>query len=242
MYNIKYNSILTRLYYSIILIILFIGFVSAGETNEYQYFKYNEPSRFLTNCFLDELPCPDTINCSITIYTPAENTLINNVPIAYDGHIFYFDLNESDNSYIGTYQAVIYCNNGGTFIDKFVISYDVTGNGRPDPDGIVIVLFASIFIILSAFLLYITIYSLGHFIHLDFDLIDLAFNVGGYIGLLAVYMVHQYYLANPQMSNIFEWALYLGGLTNVLIPFIALIVSLIYQSIKKKNAWFGRTQ
>jgi hypothetical protein len=128
-----------------------IGLASAVEENEYQYFRLGEPSQFLSNCFLNDLPCPDTINCSITIYSPKNNTLINNVPIDYDGYLFNFPLSASDNSQIGCYQASIYCNNGATFLDKFAVSYCVTPNGTSTTTAQGIMYGAIIFLLMALF-------------------------------------------------------------------------------------------
>ena len=140
-----------RWYLFVISLILVMGLASAVEENEYQYFRLGEPSIFLSECFLDDLPCPDTINCSITIYSPKNNTLINNIPIDYDGYLFNFPLSASDNNQIGVYQASIYCNNGATFQDKFTVSYSVTPNGTSTTTAQGIMYGAIIFLLIAFF-------------------------------------------------------------------------------------------
>ena len=229
------GAIYSRLYYSIIILILVIGLASAGETNEYQYFKYKEPSKFLTNCFLNDLPCPDTINCTISIYSPKNNTLVNNVPISYDGHLFNFPLSSNDNSIIGTYQAVIYCNNGATFIDKFVVSYDVTGNAKKDPSEFVIVGFGFLFILLLVYLVYMIIHLVGHVFTLDYDILDMAKSIGGYFGLLGIALLEPYYLGNPDIHAWILMVVDIGLYTHIFLPLFSFgFVLIIGPFIKKK--------
>lgn len=123
-----------------------------------------------------------------------------------------------------------------------VWSYDfnITGNGKELPNGSVIVLFILFFLLILGLLTYMAIYSTGHFIKMDFDIIDLAYNLGVYFMLFGLYMVSQYYLGNPIIEDFLLLLVQVGALTNVLMPFMALIVSIFVGAYNKKKFDLGK--
>ncbi len=169
---------------------------------------------------------------NITISSPNGSTFINNQATTPMGNgAFNYTTTFTE---IGLYKVQMFCYDG-TYSFSGEGFYDVTGNGKPAPNGSVIVLFSIIFLISVVLTGYMALYTIGHMLTLDFDILDLAMDWGIYFGIVAVYFLQNYYLGN---EGIDKWLLLLvsvGGMFLILIPIIAFILSITIGSLQKKG-------
>lgn len=143
-----------------------------------------------------------------------------------------YTLNSSLNDKIGVLEIVYHCNvNGIDSNSGYTI--EITGNGKSEPDGIIVVLFIIAFLILVGLSCYLALYTIGHLINADFDIIDLSFDLGLFFMILALYFLENYYLGNPAIETYLLWFISAGGIMLVLVPFIAFILSLVKGSFKQ---------
>jgi hypothetical protein len=123
---------------------------------------------------------------------------------------------------------LFYCESFKKWVNSFTI-----GNG--DPEGIVVVVFMISFILILVFAGYTIIYSLGHAFKLDFDMKDLAINLGAYAGVAGLYMFSIYYLGNAQMESILLLCLQIGAVTHVFLPALYFILNITVGSYMEKR-------
>lgn len=145
----------------------------------------------------------------------------------------YFNYTFCNTSVIGYYIV-----NGVGDKDGEVVSWNYdfyVGSSNLEPDGVVIVLFILLFLILVGITCYISIYSIGHLINFDFDIIDLAFNWGLYFVIATAYFLETVYLGNSGIEKYLLWFLAVGGIFLILIPLIAFIISLFYGKLGKQQ-------
>jgi len=170
---------------------------------------------------------------NLSVYYPNSSLAINTL---MDSSSPRFSYNFCNTALLGVYDYNYFDDLGNTFNNNL----EVTGNGKPTPSGIVIVMFSCLFLLIVLFLVYIMIYSMGHLIRLDFDFLDLAYNLGLYFSILALYMLSLFYLGNPQIEDFLLLLIQICAWTNVFIPFIALVLSITIGSMVKKKLNFGR--
>lgn len=219
-----------KLYFLLVLIIL-VSSVSAID-----YYKYNTVIDYKKPCFNNLTYCSGTATCNITVFDPENSVVINNQLMT--NKVAYFNYSISNRTILGEYRADIVCFDAG-FKGANSFFFEVTGNGKSNPGTGIIILFIVLFVVIGISLIYLAIHSVGHFLTLDTDIIDVAFNMAGYIGLLAAYVMHDFYVGNPKIEEILVWVLGITGFTNVLVPLIAFFVSIIWQSMKRKKPWLG---
>jgi hypothetical protein len=124
---------------------------------------------------------------------------------------------------LGTYTYDYFDADGNVYVNDFTI----TPNGKDAPSGGIVVLFSAIFIVLIGLSCYFVVYTLGHFMQLDFDVIDLAIDFGIFFMVIVSFYFEGYYLANPFIGSMQDIMFYISGILFVLVPVIAFIVSLI---------------
>jgi len=117
----------------------------------------------------------------------------------------------------------------------FSYDFDVTLNGNPPGDGVVVVVYTIMFILFIAFGITYFIISLGHTIQLEMDLIDLTIMVSTYLAMWVFYYVSFEYLGNPIINEILEIAISVGAVTHVFLPFVAFLLSFIMTNLKFKQ-------
>lgn len=117
----------------------------------------------------------------------------------------------------------------------FAIYFDVTTNGKPESEGIVIVFFSLIFIIIFGFGLYFFIESFSHVLELDMDILDCAKMIAIYLSMWIFYYVSSEYLSNPLMNDILELAIDIGAITHVFLPIVGFLLSFILTNLKFKQ-------
>lgn len=113
---------------------------------------------------------------------------------------------------------------------------NVTGNGNETPEGIVIVLFIVIFLVLIGTVCYLALYSIGHLTRLDFSITDLAIDLGTFFMITGLYLLEELYFGNNFMRDYLIWFISIGGILLVFIPVIAFILSLTIGTIRKNNS------
>jgi hypothetical protein len=155
--------------------------------------------------------------------------------------IYYFDITDTNLANFGRY---VVCGYGDESASKKTWCADFTVNttGRPEPSGIVLVLFLIIFLGLLGLLTYLFIFSLGHAIKQDFDMIDLSFDWGLYFAVVAFYAFQNEYLGSPIMFSILDMLIYVGAVTHVFLPLIFLFLSIVHANVVKKKSMQGGFQ
>jgi len=178
-------------------------------------------------------------SCNLSTVTyPDGSTLILNQIMSKNGQAFNITLNNNNYSQLGTTCHYIVCTDG-VQLEAGSSCWDITGNGKDNPDGIVIVLFSLCFLIIMGFLIYELIVGIGHFASLDLDIVDVAKSIGIYFALIALYELGQFYLGNPDFSNWIVIFMKVGAFTNVIVPLVGFTISITVGSLKKKTLDFG---
>ena len=171
------------------------------------------------------------VNISSVLY-PNSSKALQNVEMTGDGVEYSYD-------FCSTTQLGSYIVNGYADVDgvKTVWAYDffITGNGKDNPSGAVVVLFIGLFIFILVFMTYLVIYSLGHVIKLDFDIMDLAWNYGIFFALVAMLMFQNFYLGNPEIQDFLRLFVNIGIFTSVFLPTIYFILTLTVGSWMQKR-------
>jgi hypothetical protein len=145
---------------------------------------------------------------------------------------YYYDF--CDTQQTGKYIATT-CGNGDGVKTCMDYSFLITGNGEEPPDGIVITLFILFFIILLLFTTYVIIYSIGHAVKLDFDVIDLAWNYGVFFILVGLKIAEEAYLGNVAIENYLGWTINIGIWVLMILPTIYFILTLTIGTILSKR-------
>jgi hypothetical protein len=173
---------------------------------------------------------------NITISYPNGSTFINNkqtTPLGNGAFNYTTIFTE-----LGIYKTQMFCYDG-TYSFSNEGFYEITGNGNEKPEGIVIVLFSIIFLVIFGFMLYEMILCFGHFASLDLDVIDLAKIWGTYFALLGVYLISITYLGNPMIEDWILLFIKIGAFTHLLIPMTGFFISITVGSLRKKKVDFG---
>jgi hypothetical protein len=208
------------------MLISIVGVASAETTYTFGVFKQGQNVSLIQDCS----SC--TYNNITSIMSPSSSLLAANKAMTKNGRIFNYTF--TNTASLGNYIVTGIGDLDGeptTWTYNFVIS----GNGKDEAGGGVIVLFSIFFIILVFITCYLAIYTIGHLMKLDFDLIDLAFDWGVFFAIIAMYFLEQFYLGNPGMEGYLLWFISIGGLMLVLVPIIAFILSITVGTLSKKS-------
>lgn len=139
----------------------------------------------------------------------------------------------------GFYAYIVQCN--GTTLGCADKGYfQVTGNGKAEATGNVVVFFSIIYILMGLLICYMGLYSLGHLLKLDFDLKDLGLNWGMFFATVIIYYLQDVYMGDAGVS---EWLLLMvqvAGIIFVLVPIIAFILSLMIGTLNKRSINAGQ--
>jgi hypothetical protein len=171
------------------------------------------------------------ISCMFHLYNQTgSHILISSSTIPTSTFDYEFLANADNFTSLGAYYYNIQCNSTdlGGYATSVVY---VTNTGEANPAGIVLIFFFAGFILILGFLIYIIIYSFGHFMKKDFDFNDLSFNLGIYFALFAFYVLHTHYFGDSIINSVLDVLIIVGAFTNVFFPFIFLIISMIWNSM-----------
>ena len=172
------------------------------------------------------------VSCKLHLYDLAgnhtfESGILDKDGNGYDHSVFINGGNFSDE---GQHAFYIWCNTTN-FGGEVKGTFQVNKTGVI-PDGIVIVLFSLLFIIVCFELLGLLLWTILHFIELNLDAKDLILNVSSYFALFAVYVLQLRFVGDVFMSDFLLFLLEMGAVTTVLIPIIGFAVSFIKQNMK----------
>lgn len=209
--------------------LVLISFISAQDIR--YYVEYNRGANLTEKCTINGMICDSSYECNLTVVDPDLQILVNNDGMTRTNGVYVYELLDNQTINLGKYEDNVYCYNG-VYNGTNTFYHKVTGNGNEDPDGIVVVLFVGAFIILMFYLIFFVLYGIGHFIALDFDMKDLAFNMGGYFALLGLYMLGRFYVGNLDINGFLEIFIYIGAITNVFLPITAFMVCFFKQNMK----------
>lgn len=115
----------------------------------------------------------------------------------------------------------------------------ITGNGKTEPDGVLSSTFSIFYVLIFGFLIYLLIYCFGHFLKLDFDLIDLAYSYGFFFAYLTLFYLSKYYVGNVFMESMMELFLWPLGILLLVVPLIMFVISLTVGALKPKDMTYG---
>lgn len=157
---------------------------------------------------------------------------LSNINMTKSGVTYSYTLISNYTADLGRY---IVCGFGDLDGQTTTWCYDfyVNATGRAEPSGSVLVFFIIGFLVIMGFLIYIFIYSFGHFIKKDFDMKDLAINWGLYFVLISFFILQGSYLGNPVMANILEVIVYVGAFTHMICSLIFFCITLIVANMEQ---------
>lgn len=212
-------------FFALIFLIFLLANVSA-EVQDLGYFQTN------TCVSLPQICSTCTYNNISTIKYPNASTAVSEVAMTKSGTSYSYSFcNTSD---LGQYIVNGY-GDMDSVLTTWVYNFHITGNGKPDASGSVIVLFCIAFLILVGLTCYLAIYTLGHLIALDFDIIDLAFDWGLFFMICGLYFLEVFYLGNTGIEKYLLWFMSVGGIFLVVLPLISFILSITIGSLSRSK-------
>lgn len=113
--------------------------------------------------------------------------------------------------------------------------FKITLNGNPEPEGITIVFFSIIYVILLCLYVGVLMYTVFHFVMMDFDAKDLILNVCLYLSTFALYILGSNFFGNEFFDTMMLWMISVGSITTMIVPISAFIVSYFKGGIDKFN-------
>jgi hypothetical protein len=153
----------------------------------------------------------------------------SNIPMTKVGLSFNYTFCNTD--VLGVYLYDYFDDSNNVYVNSF----EITGNGKTNASGSVIVLFSLIFIIVAGLICFLAITSLGHLLSLDYDILDFAKSFGIYVVIFVLYFLEQFYVGNPTMDGFLLMIVSWGWIFFIMIPSVALILSLTVGTLQKKK-------
>lgn len=199
--------------------------LAVGQMNEFEIHVYN---------ISDGTPVTSGICCYLHLYNSTGNHLLEMEDCSVSHNFDYSFKVGGGNVTLQTTTALFQCNSTllGGFGEEELI---VTQSGYAEGSDNLKVFFSLLFIILLGALAYVIIYSIGHAVSLDFDMLDLAINYGIYFMVIGIYWLHNLYLGEPFISNMLVWVIEIGAVTQIFLPTIYLILTLTIGTWMKRR-------
>jgi len=220
--------------YTISMVIILTMFILPSISAQQPY-KQSTDVNIKIPCFNNNTYCSASAVCNVTILAPDGSTIVYNQLMTNQLTYHNYTIISNYTSQLGFYQSSMVCQDGGRS-GSYTFEFQVTGNGKDPPSGIVIVLFSLLFLIIIGFMVYSVVHTTGHFIKRDFDILDLAMNWGLYFALLALFTLEGFYLGNPDIHSWFLWLIYVTGITHIFLPAIAFGFSFITNLLKVRRS------
>jgi hypothetical protein len=210
-----------KLIWALMLGILLISFASAYAPKE-----VNQNLSF-------SITSNNATACNVTTMENEEVTILN-IPMTKTAQTFYVTIDAGNITQTGEHCFNVECSDG---ISKTTGEecFDITSNGKEKPSGAVITIFIILFLLLLGFMTYLIIYSFGHALSLDFDIIDLAWNYGGFFVILGMSLFEKTYLGNSDIQNFLNVVIDVGIFTSIVAPTIYFILTLTIGTWMKKR-------
>lgn len=186
------------------------------------------------------VPFPNTeIDCYTHIYDSTGSHVLESEAFVKDANgwdleyeILYGNFTEAGE--INT--LYIWCNNTAQNLGGSVKgSYEITSNGKPTPEGIVILGFCFIMIFLFSMVVFFLVRATGLIIDANFDILDISYAWGLYFGLLGINLLAGIYLGNLIISEWLELFVTFLGFPLIIIPVVAFFLSLFRTKKKEKE-------
>lgn len=206
----------------------------------FEAIKYNTTFNFHVHTLniSTGLPISNTnVDCFLHLYDMTGNHLYESGPMTKNGNGF--DLTEvvtygNFTDYGNTNAYYISCNAseiGGAVGD----TYEITANGQPSPEGVVIVGFGILLLFILAGSVLLIVKAVGNMIDRDFDLLDVAKMWGLFFALLGVNQLAVTYLGNVVINNWLDLFVKLYAFPMVIVPLIAFFLSLFNMNKEQKK-------
>lgn len=213
----------------ILLGIFFFSLVSSQSVQTLGYFKNGNDislTQICSNC--------SYVNISSVNY-PNMSVAVSEVEMSKVGIYFNYVLSGDYTQEFGKYIVCGYGDLEGS-VTAWCYDFFVNGTGRAEPSGAVVTLFIVSFLIVLFLFVWLFVYSLGHAIKKDFDVVDLGFDFGIYFALLGLYILQQQYLGNPVIDNILFIFVYVGAFTHIFAASIFFFISLFRASAERTRS------
>jgi hypothetical protein len=220
---------------SLVLLLLLISSVSASPYIVPQPIAQGLNYSLKLPCTNNGTDCLGTSSCNITLTNPNGTNIFLNQPLSNSSFpLWNITINDTylgtQGWYNGYYVCVV-----GSGVGKEQVQFQVTGFGKPEPSGGVIVFFSIMLFIIYGTMIYVFFHSIGHMLQLDFDLRDLGFNWG----ILFCYYVFVYltkiYLGNPDFIKFMNPVLIVAVIFNGFLPILAFVLNLTVGTMIRKN-------
>lgn len=216
----------------VILLVFCVSFVFANGTTT--NVPFNKTISIPFTCTVNNQIPSASATYNISIYYPNGSALVQNDKATSlgQGSFTYNILFPST----GTYAVQSFC-------------YDVAGNysssdyfyvstsGADKPGENLVIFFSILFLIILFYSVYIMIHMIAHVFVLDFDAIDMALTIGGYIALLGVQMLQNSYLGDASLSGWIDLFISIGLWTHVMLPLFSFAFILTVGQFIKKKLW-----
>lgn len=203
----------------IFLVLFLLPFISSQSLQTLGIFKNNQDVTLLQTCS----------NCSYNnisnVYYPNSTTIIEDVVMIKTGNSYHYVLS---GNYLQNFGRYIVCGYGDPDGIKTVWCYDffINSTGREEPSGAILTFFIISFIAILFLFVLLFVYSMGHAIKKDFDIVDLGIDFGIYFALVGLYILQQEYIGNLLIDNILNILIYVGAFTHILFSSIFFFVSM----------------
>lgn len=213
---------------------------------EFQAVKYNTTfklhihvSDVATGVQLDNTEA----DCYLHLYNMAGSHLLE-ANISKDGNGYDHDLtilggNFTEHGEFNGYY--IWCvNNAGDLGGELKGFYEITANGKPQPEGIVVIAFSVVLLLILSGSVVFFVKAMGHIINKDFDLMDLATMWGLFFSLLGVQQLAILYMGSVEINSWLDLFVKTYAFPMVIVPVIALLLSIFNmnkQAKEKKRQW-----
>ena len=213
---------------------------------KYEAVKYNtsfSPHLHVSN-LSNGMPMPNTaVSCYLHLYDMAGDHLYESGVLEKDANGWDHEITLLAGNFTqsGEYNAYfIWCNSSEGLGGEVKGTYEITGNGKPTPEGIVILGFSIVMVFLFMMIIVYIIRAVGLMIDTSLDILDVAYAWGLYFGLLGLNLLATIYLGNVIIMNWLSLFVTVFGFPLMIVPILAFFLSVFAGKERKKkeaNAW-----
>ena len=186
----------------------------------------------------------DEVDCYLHLYNSTGSHIL-------ESSAFEKDANGWDLEYMVSYGNLtehgeenvyyLWCNNTAENLGGEVKGfYEITANGKPTPDGFIIIGFSILLLFIFVFLTVYLVRAVGLIVDATFDILDIAYAWGLYFGLLGANLLATIYLGNVIILNFLELLIVVLAFPFMVVPVLAFILSMFRENKKvreKKAEW-----
>ena len=206
------------------------------QANILDYYKINTSAKlhiYVFNISNGALLNNSYVSCAVELSDKTGTTILTGNPVPHYNH-FEMTRNYSIITEVGIYSATIVCNttNLGGYKTKF---FEATTNGDPKPEGIIVLGFILIMLLIFGSITIYIIRAVGLIIEADFDILDVAYAWGLYFLILGVDLFSDIYLGSVEVSEWLNLFIVMLGFPLIIIPVLAFFLSLFRQKKIEKE-------